>query len=392
MERTSEKPPLWTKDFVRAIVSNLFLWFSLQMLIPTLPVFVGQRGGDEFSAGMVTGIFTIAALITRPFIGKALDTMDRRKILFLGYALCILAMAGNYRELAVSLILLLRFIHGIGWGIATTTVNTILSDILPAARRGEGMGYFGLSNNLAMAIGPLAGIWIMDRMGFGVLSLIASAIGGLALGLSRPIRYPQPIRVKKTGNPSVWHGMFEPKALFPAFLMSLLCFTYGGIIGFITLFGKEAGVSNIGWFFLSNALMIMLVRPFAGILFDRRGPAWVLLPGACFAGAGLFLLSYASTAYLLILSAMFYGIGFGAIQPSLQAWTINRVEPHRRGVANGTYFTAFDTGIGVGAMVLGGVAKIGGYETMYRISALAMLLFLTVYVFYLGVLRKARQY
>jgi MFS family permease len=369
---------------VLTAISNLFLSFSFQMLLPTLPVLVTQRGGDELAVGLVLSIFTVSALLVRPFAGQLLDTVGRRQMTILGLLIFILCVAGYYWMAAITAILVVRFLHGIGWGITTTAYGTLAADLIPPARRGEGMGYFGLSANLGMALAPSIGIWLIHSYGFGLLFTVSSVFAVLALLLSQFVRFPSPVATPAgQEKPSFWSGLFEKNALFPSLLVLFFGVTYGGIASFITLFGTEAGIANVGVFFFANAGMMMILRPFSGILFDRRGPAWVLLPGAIFTGIGLFLLSHATTTSALILAAIFYGAGFGSIQPTLQAWTINRVAPQRRGAANGTFYSAFDLGISIGAMLLGAVAKATSYAVMYRTSLVFIAMFLLVFVYHL---------
>jgi len=383
MSSKTNEVSLWTKEFIGITISNLFLFLSFQMLIPTLPVYVEESGGDELAIGLVIGIFTISALLTRPFAGKGLDTVGRKKILVIGMIIFVLSVAGYYWFATVFLILVVRFIHGIGWGMATTTLGTMISDIIPAARRGEGMGYYGLSSTLAMALAPMVGIWVMNEFGFGILFLTATIFGLLSIILFLCVPYQEPqMKQEKVAQFSLWEGLVEPKALFPSLLVLLLGVTYGGIVSFITLFGADVGIRNVGWFFLFNALMVMIVRPVAGKLFDRKGHKWVLYPGAFFSIIGLILLSYTTTVSTLIAASVFYGIGFGAIQPSLQAWTINRVSPQRRGTANGTFFSGFDLGIGAGAMLLGIIARYTSYAMMYRISVVLMVIYLVIYSYH----------
>ena len=383
MSSKTNEVSLWTKEFIGITISNLFLFLSFQMLIPTLPVYVEESGGDELAIGLVIGIFTISALLTRPFAGKGLDTVGRKKILVIGMIIFVLSVAGYYWFATVFLILVVRFIHGIGWGMATTTLGTMISDIIPAARRGEGMGYYGLSSTLAMALAPMVGIWVMNEFGFGILFLTATIFGLLSIILFLCVPYQEPqMKQEKVAQFSLWEGIVEPIALFPSLLVLLLGVTYGGIVSFITLFGADVGIRNVGWFFLFNALMVMIVRPVAGKLFDRKGHKWVLYPGAFFSIIGLILLSYTTTVSTLIAASVFYGIGFGAIQPSLQAWTINRVSPQRRGTANGTFFSGFDLGIGAGAMLLGIIARYTSYAMMYRISVVLMVIYLVIYSYH----------
>ncbi|ASS77068.1 MFS transporter [Tumebacillus algifaecis] len=365
---------------------------GFQMLIPTLPVYVSNMGGDQTQVGLVIGIFTISALLIRPFAGKWLDTVGRRKILLIGLVIYLLSVIGYYWAAAVAFVLLLRVVHGFGWGLTTTAYGTIVADIIPAQRRGEGMGYYGLSSNLAMALAPLLGIWLMESYGFGLVFAISTGLTVLAILLSQLIKIAPPVRREPTADASAGkEGLFEKKAFFPSFLVLFIAISYGGIVSFITLFAQEVGIANVGWFFLANAVMVMLVRPFAGVLFDRKGHQWILWPGALFTAAGLLLLSYTDSVGMLVAAAVCYGIGFGAIQPSLQAWTINRVPPHRRGAANGTYFSAFDLGIGAGAMLLGAVAKTTSYAGMYRLSVLLVVGYLIAYGVYLLRNRKRQE-
>lgn len=376
-----QRKPLWTKPFLITALANLLLFFSFQMLIPTIPSHLSQLGGDNVQVGLVIGIFTISSLLTRPFAGRALDLLGRKHVLLVGLAICALTIAGYSYIAAVTLILAARFVHGIGWGLSTTSLGTVIADIIPPERRGEGMGYYGLSNTFAMAVGPLTGLWVMQAFGFSYVLLISTILAILSLFSSLFITYPKPIRpAKPVRRLRIADRLWERTALLPSALLLCTAICYGGIVTFITLFGLEAGIANVGLFFLCNASMVLLVRPITGVLFDRKGPEWVLLPGAIFTIAGLWLLSYAHSNISLAIAALCYGVGFGSLQPALQAWTIARSSPERRGAANGTFFSANDLGIGLGAMVLGALANwSGSYATMYRYSTTLIIVFLLIY-------------
>ncbi|OPH47729.1 MFS transporter [Paenibacillus ferrarius] len=376
-----KRKPLWTKAFLITSLSNLLLFFSFQMLIPTIPTHVSQLGGSDVQVGLVIGIFTISSLITRPFAGRALDLLGRKHVLLVGLAICTLTIAGYSYMAAVALILAARFVHGIGWGLSTTSLGTVIADIIPPERRGEGMGYYGLSNTFAMALAPLTGLWILQTYGFPRVLLISTCLALLSLFSSLFITYSKPLPPEKSAQPPKFTDrLWERTALLPSFLLLCTAICYGGIVTFITLFGHEAGISNVGWFFLCNASMVLIVRPITGVLFDRKGPQWVLLPGALFTITGLLLLSYAHSEVSLAVSALCYGVGFGSIQPALQAWTIARAAPSRRGAANGTFFSANDLGIGLGAMALGALASFSGsYAVMYRCSTVLIVVFILIY-------------
>jgi MFS family permease len=371
---------LWTKDFILTSLSNLFLFFSFHLLTPILPVYVVETGGDKFAAGMVVGIFTVSALVIRPFAGGALDTLDRQKVLYFGLFILAVSIISYEWMAIVSLILLVRTIQGIGWGVATTTYATMVSDYIKASRRAEGMGYFGLSINIGMAFGPLLGIWIMVEYGFTPVFIISTISILLSILLSRFINYPsKPEKVPGTKKVS----FIEKRALLPAVMVMMMTLAHGGILSSLTLFGQETGISNVGWFFLASAISMMVSRPAAGKIADKIGQIYVLIPGALALSIGLLILSYSTDVFVLVIAAFFYGTGFGSIQSTLQAWTITRVLPSRRGAATATYFSTFDLGIGAGALWVGFIAQWLSYAVVFKISILFMVLFGLIYYIYL---------
>ncbi|WP_199615332.1 MFS transporter [Paenibacillus alkalitolerans] len=398
MERTNEIPAekLWTRDFILLAAANGMMFFGFQMLLTTLPVYVREFGGSNAEVGWIIGIFTFVALLARPFAGWALDTVPKKRVLLFGLVFCLIAVGLYGWAGAVVFVLLVRVVHGFGFGISTTTFGTIVSDIVPPSRRGEGVGYFGLAATLAMTVGPVGGLTIMDMYGFDALFAVSFGSTAAALLMSTLLHGPgkatdvhtapaeTAAAVSADAKPVNWtERIVERRALFPALLMLLICSAYGGVVTFITLYGEERALENVGWFFTTNALCLFLVRPVAGRLFDRQGHIWVLLPGAVSGFIGMLILSYATSTWILIMSAVFFGIAFGAIQPSLQAWVINRVPAHRRGTANATLFSAVDLGFGVGSVVLGPVADLtGSFAAMYRISSLPFVVFIAVYLFY----------
>jgi MFS family permease len=370
---------LWTKDFILTSMSNLFLFFSFHLLTPILPIYIVEMGGDKFAAGMVVGIFTISALVIRPFAGCALDVFNRKKVLYFGLFVFIVTVISYEWMIIVSLILFVRMIQGIGWGVATTTYATMVSEYIPPSRRAEGMGYFGLSINIGMALGPLIGIWLMVEYGFTSVFIIGAVSISLSILLSQFILYPQK-QEKISSSKKV--SIIEKKALLPAILVMMMTLAHGGILSSMTLFGQEMGIVNVGWFFLASALSMMVSRPTSGKIADKMGQNYVLVPCALALGLGLLILSYSSSVFVLVIAAIFYGTGYGGIQPTLQAWVITRVSPDRRGAATATYFSAFDLGIGAGALWVGFVAKWLSYAIIFKISILFMVLFGLLYSIY----------
>lgn len=391
-DRSSRTERLWTKDFIFLTLANLFLFMNLQMITPALPVYVAERfGGHDMMVSLVIVLFAISAVITRIFTGKALVTANRKTLLLVGLITFALATAGYYWVSTLFLFLVIRVIYGIGFGIAGTTNGTMVSDVIPTKRIGEGMGYFGLSTSLSMSLAPVIGIWLLNDFGFGTLIAVAGACAVIVIPLMMMIRISKKTPVASSAalaasaqtaaNPQERKqpSWIDRKVILPCVLSMLLSITYGGLVSFIALYGKEAGLANAGLFFLFNALMVLLVRPFSGKIFDRKGPGAVLPFGAMMSFIGIVMLSYTTSTVMLIVSALFYGVGYGVIQPSLQAWALKRVTPDRRGVATGAYYNSIDLGIAIGSFLLGAIATATGYAMMYRLSAAAMIVFLLLF-------------
>src|SRR5699024_5008003 len=155
-----------------------------QMTLPTLPLFVKELGGSDQLIGLIVGVFTFSALLLRPYAGKALDTKGRRFVYMSGIIVFVLSVGAYAFIASMFFLIVLRIIHGAGWGFSSTASGTIATDLIPPKRRGEGMGYFGMSGNIAMAIGPALGLTLVDQISFKSLFLICAACAFTALLLS----------------------------------------------------------------------------------------------------------------------------------------------------------------------------------------------------------------
>lgn len=374
---------LWTKEFITLTVSNLFLFLTLQMLLTTLPAYAKEAfGANSTQVSLITSLFAFSAIASRLFSSKALERGKRRQLLYIGLFISLLAILGYYAASSIGFLLLMRVLFGLGFGMTSTSFPTMASDIIPAKRLGEGMGYFGLSTTLAMSIGPMIGLTLLQGGGFTPLVFITSAINILIFPLAflltsrtpRQHKEPAPATIKDSKKST---GM--RRLLLPAVLNFLTSITYGGLLSFLALYGKEVNLSNPQYFFLFNALAIILIRPVSGRLYDRYGHKAILIPAALFMAAGLVLLTYATTTSGLLLSALCYGLGFGSMQPSLQTWMIQEVPPQQRGMANGTFLNSLDFGVALGAIILGTIARFSSYTIMYRYSAISVLFVVIIY-------------
>lgn len=374
----SEK--IWTRDFSLIVMSNFFIFLGFQMTLPTIPLFVERMGGNDQLMGLAVGIFTFSALLIRPYAGIAVDSKGRRMLYLIGLGIFVLSVGSFGFIHSILLLFIMRIIQGIGWGFSTTASGTIATDLIPPKKRGEGMGYFGLSGNIAMAFGPSLGLFLADAISFSQLFFICSGLGLLALLFAFKIQYKEIQRKKQQRKK--W-DIFEKSALPPALLIFFITVTFGGIASFLPIYTMQKDISGIHWYFLLYAGSVLISRVFAGKLYDLKGHRVVFIPGALLIIVAMTLLSWLPSSIILYTAAVLYGLGFGTVQPALQAWSVKEAALDRRGMANATFFSFFDLGIGVGAIAFGQIAHIFGYESIYIISALSVFLSIILYLFIL---------
>lgn len=364
-----DKEPLWTKDFGLLAGLNFFNFFSFYLLLPTLSVYAAKLGGSEGTVGLIFGIFTIAAVAIRPWTGQYLDQNPRRPIYTLALVVFLLSAAGYSLVTNIMMLFFLRVIHGLSWGVITTSGGTLAADIIPPSRRGEGMGYYGMAVNVAMTVGPAFGLWMMNRWGFNELFISSALIACVSVLLLQMMRVPDP-QGAKGPQTSGWTRFFEPRVLPLSGVFFLTTLIYGGIVSFIPLYADQRGLGNGALFFTIFALANLLSRPVAGKMYDQLGPRSTIFPGQVLMITAVLLLGISPSMITYVSAAVTLGLGFGAVGPGLQALIIQIVEPRRRGAATATLMSAMDLGIGVGSVALGVVAGWLGYGAMYLVSAI----------------------
>lgn len=283
--------------------------------------------------------------------------------------------------ITVSVMLTLRFLHGFAWGVTSTVGATIVVDILPISKRGQGLGIFGLSMPFAMALGPMIGLTIIKHFDYTVLFIIGSIFSLAGFGLLLFMKFPKyhcPPEKKKLN----FRNLFEMKSVPMALNVLFVTLPYGGIISFIAVYAKEIGIQNAGIFFLVFAGGIAVSRLFSGKIFDIYGPKIIFLSGIALLIIGFPILGLVHNIFGFLFASALLGIGNGVIFPVSQAMINNMVEIHERGAANSTLFTAFDLGIGSGMVITGFLAdKISLANTYLAFTGICVLGFLFAVLF-----------
>ena len=360
------KSKIWTKDFIGITIINLLIFMGFQMLMPTLPLYVKSLGGADSVIGWITGLTTISALIIRPLSGVAVDKWGRKVILLAGIGLIIAATMSYWWFPYVGVILAIRFLHGFGWGAASTSSNTVATDVIPKERFGESMGFFSLSSGLAMALAPALGLALFAGEKASTLVLTSAGFGAVAFCLALFFRYRT---VEKQEEDRKKAAVFERSSMRPAIVMFFVSAAYGSIVSFLSIYALEKGIANIGMYFLVYAVAMLITRPIFGRLVDRLGFNATMYPGLILLAIAMGILSQVSTMPTFLFVAFLYGIGFGAVQSSLQTLAVIYAPKDRRGAANATFFTGFDGGIGFGSIVAGIISSALGYSWMYLVFA-----------------------
>ena len=353
---------------------------AFYFMVPILPLFLS----DSFSAtegqiGLVLSFYTIAALMIRPFAGYAVDSIGRYGIYVGSLLLFTLTFFGYPWATSIFFVLILRFIHGLTWGSMSSAGSTIAVDLVPLKRRGEGIGIFGLSMTIAMAVGPLIAIAITGDSNYSRLFYSAVAFSFLGLVLALFVKIP---KVAKLERKFSFAALIEKKALPVSINVFFVTIPYGGIISFIALYGRSINIESSGMFFLLLAGGIAVSRIFSGKSFDRVGPKTVCIIGLLLLITGLPILAFIQNVVGYHAAALIIGFGFGILMATFQAIANHDVAPEKRGAANSTYLTFFDLGIGFGMLLVGYLIQLLDYSGAFILCAAIEILALFVFLLY----------
>ncbi|WP_164219742.1 MFS transporter [Virgibacillus sp. YIM 98842] len=386
------KPALWTKDFILVSVSNFLLFISFYMLMVIMAVYsVEHFHASESEAGFAASIFVLGAVLVRPIAGKIINAVGKKKLLVIGLAF-FLGMTLLYFPIQnLSLLFLIRFIHGFAFGISTTATGTIAAEIIPNSRRGEGMGYFSTSMNLAMAIGPFLGLMINQYFQGTTIFAVTSIFAVIALVTALLLRVEELAKKNATAEKGFRISDYFEKTTVPiGILMALMGLVYSSILTYLSTYAIEINlVDAASFFFVMYAVFLLLSRPITGRMFDVKGENAVIYPSILLFGIGLWILSQSTLGITLLIAGAVIGVGFGTLQSSAQTIAINQAPRHRVGLVTATYFVFFDFGVGVGPLILGYILPITGFRGLY--VTMAIIVFSSVFIYYFVHGKKGRR-
>lgn len=376
----SNQPKLWTKDFIIVSSTNFFIFLVFYVLMVTLTLYtMNTFHTSQSMAGLASSIFVLGAVLIRPLAGKTIDNIGRKKMLLFSLVLFFIASVLYFQVNSLSMLFINRLIHGLAFGLATTATGTIVADIIPNERRGEGTGYYAMSTNLAMAFGPFLGLFITQHFSFIVIFVSATVFSTLGVVATLFLNVPKmPSSQVKTSMKL--SSFFEKTAVPISVLVGLSGLIYSSILSFLTSYSQEIHlVSAASFFFVMYAVFLLASRPFTGRWFDIFGENAVMYPSIALFAVGLFLLSQADIGLTLLAAGAIIGVGYGTFQSSTQAIVVNKAPHHRVGLATSTYYSFYDLGIGVGPFLLGFTIPLLGYRGLYLVMAILGFLFIFIY-------------
>jgi MFS family permease len=374
---------MWNRDFILLTLSNFFMCITYYALISALPVYlVNELHAGKSQVGIVLAAYTIASVLIRPFSGFALDKFGRRTVFLLALIFYTCLLGGYLVAFSIAALIVLRFTQGLTWGVTTISGSTIAVDIIPTPQRGEGIGYFALSTTMGMSVGPIVGAFIIHHGGYAELFIASLFISLASLIMAYLIRLPKKLTTGRNIEFRV-DNLFHKKSILPSLNLLVIMTTYGGLLSFIALFGREIGIENTSLFFLIFAAGIATSRLTSGKTFDRKGPLGILTFCLILMIVGFPLLALVRNAAGFYSSALIIGFGIGVVFPTFQTIVNNLANNGNRGAANSTLYTALDLGMGLGMILSGLIAQYISIVAVFLISTavcIAGLLFFRIKV------------
>lgn len=389
MSNITTKEKLFTSSYICAWMANFLLFFSFYLIMPLLALYLIQKFSVEESVvGAVLSCYTLACLFIRPFSGYLVDAFPRKKLYLLALFFFVSLFLGYPVVSTVFLFAVLRILHGFAFGMVSISSNTIVIDIMPASRRGEGLGYYGLSNNFAMATGPMVGLWLLNHYSFETIFYVSFLVCSFSFLFGSFVKTKQRVVVKNQEKISLDRFVLK-KGLPAGFNLMLLAFPYGIMTSFIALYAKELNLQgDSSFFYMALAFGIASSRLFSGKQVDRGYLLRVIKVGMAIAIMAFFLLSMLRYSYMrdsLLLKAFYFsafliGVGYGTLFPAMNSLFVALAPANKRGTATSTYLTSWDIGIGIGLFLGGMLSQYTSFSTTFLFGAILGLLSLIIFI------------
>lgn len=379
---------IFTKSFFLIFGALLFTALVMYALMSTVTEYATSMGSSATIAGLVSGIYVFGGLLSRIYSGNALERIGWRKIALIFMSIHFLACFLYFFVHDVNFLIIVRFIHGVGFGASANAIVTIASAILPEKRFGEAFGYFMLGTTIAIGLGPYIGGYLYDNFSsFGCFTaaMIFSAIALVCVSLIDINKYNSKDNPnnKEKNNYSFLEKIFEIKAIPVSFFTALTALGYVSILSFYRLYAVEVNlVYAFSWFFIIYSICLVLSRPIAGRIQDNGGDLVVCVVGIIAQSFGIFLIAYSPSNITVFICAICLALGFGTLNSACTTIVTRNASENRRSYALSTFFIFCDATMGFGPALLGFfVSPSSGYAPMYFIASLITLIALPISIY-----------
>jgi MFS family permease len=381
----SSKDSFYTSQFWLLCTSNFLFTASFQMLLPELPAYLRNMGGQG-QIGLIIALFTLTAGLSRPFSGKITDTVGRVPVMAFGSLVCFVCGLVYPLISTVTGLLVLRFFHGFSTGTKPTATAAYVADIVPENRRGEAAGMVGIFHALGFSIGPALGSWLTLSWGINKLFYASSIFALLSILILAKMKETlvEKQKLQWSSFKIEWADVFDKRVLVVFFVMMFVCFPSGVLITLAPDHSEYLGIKNKGLFFLVYTLASLAVRIFLGKLSDRHGRRLVMQYTCITLFMAMVIGSFYTNIYAFYTAAVLFGMAYGMSSPTLTAWAIDLAHPQARGRALATMYIALELGIGLGALVAGFLynGQIANLHLIYKLAALAALAsYFSIFIF-----------
>ncbi|MFC0490787.1 major facilitator superfamily transporter [Listeria grayi] len=383
---STQSENIWTGRFIMLVLSSFTLFMSFQMLLPIVPKYAKETGGAGITIGLVAAAVSLSAIVMRFYFLKKMNPRMHAWLYRLAQLLLIIVFVLYSLVHDPLSLMLIRFLHGLSWGVLTTLNGNYVGKALPQQKKGEGFGYFNFGVTLALAIGPFLSLHLSSTFSFQTLSQIAGvfALISILLSVSATKEVAPDSTVSASSQvPLLNQRLSWKKLLVPIITILLVTIPYSGLTGFLTLFQQARHLGDLSFFFVINAIFGFVVQLFVGRLSDAKSLRFVLIPAGCSLFLGLLLvqLTTTETQFFVYVGAAFFGLGFGSCTPLIQSW-FNKLFPHNMAhVANFAYYNSFDMGMLLGSVIFGVLPAFSGYGNIYGVALLFIALMILLLFF-----------
>lgn len=362
---------LWNSNYIKVWVANFMIFFSFMIVMPLLPLYLSEIFmANKHVIGLVLSGYTITALLIRPLSGYLVDSFSRKKILLISYFLFFIFFAGYIVATSLLLFTIIRTIHGAPMGTVTVANSTVAIDVLPSTRRAEGIGYYGLSNNLATAIAPTVGLLMYQYFhSYDIVFIIALLTSGIGLYINSTVKLKERIIQTKKCHLSLDRFILL-KGWSIGITLACLAFSYGIISTYLAIYGKEElhMTSGTGIFFAILCFGLMTSRIIGARTLRRNMIVLNCSLGIIISLFGYFVFAAFHNYWGYYGSALIIGLGNGHMFPAMQNMFISLAASSQRGTANSTLLTSWDIGIGLGVLFGGSFVEWFGYTSAFWLA------------------------